>query len=341
MWVFRDSVSGRPRAPWRLLGQLAVYILASALFTSLFAISYALVNPAAASLGNTGASSPEGAATLNFIARLASVAAIFASLFVAGRFLDRRPVADYGFRVGVGWFVDLAFGMLLGALLMTGVFLAQLSLGWISVTDTLRTVGSDSPFTLAILLPAGIFICVGIYEEALSRGYQLRNAAEGLNYPALGPRAAIVLAWVISSAFFGLLHVANQNATAVSTFNIALAGIMLGAGYVLTGDLAIPIGLHVTWNFFQGNVYGFPVSGIDTIGATFLLTEQSGPKLWTGGPFGPEAGVLGLLTILLGTALTALYVRLRTGHLGLHTPLAEPPKKPLTDETKYPHNTQN
>nr|MBA2443678.1 CPBP family intramembrane metalloprotease [Rubrobacter sp.] len=149
--------------------------------------------------------------------------------------------------------------------------------------------------------------------------------AEGLNYPALGPKGAIVAAWIISSAFFGALHAVNPNATLISTTNIALAGIMLGAGYVLTGQLAIPIGLHITWNFFQGNVFGFPVSGIETIGATFVETEQSGPALWTGGAFGPEAGLIGISAMLLGILLTLLWIRARTGKLGLHTPLSERP----------------
>jgi hypothetical protein len=65
---------------------------------------------------------------------------------------------------------------------------------------------------------------------------------------------------------------------------------MLGFGYVLSGQLAIPIGLHLTWNFFQNAVYGLPVSGFETFGASFLSTEQVGPDLWTGGSFGPEGG---------------------------------------------------
>ena len=100
---------------------------------------------------------------------------------------------------------------------------------------------------------------MGISEETVFRGYQLKNAAEGLNYASLGPRGAILPAWVLSSVFFAVLHADNPNATPVSTLNIALAGLMLGFGYVLTGELAIPIGLHITWNFFQGAVYGFPV----------------------------------------------------------------------------------
>jgi hypothetical protein len=163
----------------------------------------------------------------------------------------------------------------------------------------------------------------GHLEETASRGYQLRNAAEGLNYPILGPRGAVLVAWALSSIFFGALHAGNPNATPLSTFNIVLAGLMLGFGYVLSGQLAIPIGLHLTWNFFQNAVYGLPVSGFGTFGASFLSAEQSGPDLWTGGSFGPEGGLLGPAAMLLGVLLIALWVRLRTGKPSLHLPIAE------------------
>jgi hypothetical protein len=96
-------------------------------------------------------------------------------------------------------------------------------------------------------------------------------------------------------------------------------------GVLLTGELAIPIGVHITWNFFQGNVFGFPVSGSDFSIATFISIEQGGPGLWTGGVFGPEAGLLGLAAILLGGALTIVWVRWRNGQARLRAELAKYP----------------
>jgi uncharacterized protein len=273
--------------------------------------------------GGLDASILAGLPVLPLVGSVGGLAGTVLSVWLAMRFLDRRPFGDLGFRLDRGWWLDLLFGLALGTLLMTTIFLVESRLGWISVAGTFETTGTGAPFALSILLPVTVSVCAGFSEETLYRGYQLRNAAEGLNHPAFGPRGAILVAWASSSVFFGVLHAGNPNATALSTFNITLAGLMLGFGYVLSGQLAIPIGLHVTWNFFQGAVYGLPVSGFETFGASFLSTEQAGPELWTGGSFGPEGGLISPAAMLLGVLLTALWVRLRTGRISLHTPIAE------------------
>ncbi len=154
------------------------------------------------------------------------------------------------------------------------------------------------------------------------RGYPLRNLAEGINVRWLGPRGALVVAWLVTSILFGAAHAGNQNATFISSFNIALAGILLGLGFVLTGELAIGIGLHMTWNLFQGTVFGFPVSG-GQFGASVFTLQQGGPDLWTGGAFGPEAGLIGILAMAAGCLLILAWVWLRQRRLGIHAPLAE------------------
>jgi membrane protease YdiL (CAAX protease family) len=322
---FFEEGTGRFRALWRLVFQYWVNRVAVPLFANLLLVAWLLPRPGAegASGGGLGASVLAGSPVLPLISSVAGLAGAVLSVWLAVRFLDRRPFGDLGFRLDRGWWLDLLFGLALGALLMTTIFLVESGLGWISVAGTFETTGTGAPFALSILLPVAAFVCVGFYEETVSRGYQLRNAAEGLNYPALGPRGAVVVAWVLSSIFFGALHAGNPNATPLSTFNIILAGLMLGFGYVLSGQLAIPIGLHVTWNLFQNAVYGLPVSGFGTFGASFLSTEQAGPDLWTGGSFGPAGGLLASAAMLLGVLLTALWVRLRTGKVSLHLPISE------------------
>ena len=107
----------------------------------------------------------------------------------------------------------------------------------------------------------------------------------------------------------------------ISSLNIALAGLFLGLGFILTGELAIPIGLHITWNFFQGNVFGFPVSGTEA-GATVIAINQGGPPLWTGGNFGPEAGLIGIVAMVIGALLTVWWVRREEGRMELRKEIA-------------------
>lgn len=329
--LFWNREQCRLRAFWRLLIQgllFVIGIVALALAVGVAALVWLLVQPGGASrLGSDPAVLAAMLAAQPAIRALSAAGTLgvtLASVWLAGRFLDRRRFAAFGFHLGRAWWLDLGFGLALGALLMVGIFLVECTQGWVTLTGTLQAPASGQPFLLAIAMGLVAYIAVGIYEELLSRGYQLLNLAEGLNLRPLGPRGGLLLAWFLSSAIFGLLHASNPNATAASTASLVLAGLFLGLGYVLSGELAVPIGLHITWNFFQGNVFGFAVSGTDA-GASFIAIAQGGPDLWTGGLFGPEAGLLGVGAILVGSLLILLWVRCRQGRIRLCLRLTEPP----------------
>ena len=327
MGFFRNEEESRPRAGWRLLFQILVYF-AIQLFFGVIALTVLVVSSGGIPEAGGGGVGLGSSPVALILGGLLSLGAALVSVYLAGRFLDRRPFSGFGLRLNRAWWIDFGFGLGLGAFLMTVIFLVELAFGWIRITGTLSTADGASPFLLAILAPLFLFLCVGFGEELVSRGYHIKNMSEGLNYPRVGPRGAILLAWVLSSSVFGIAHLANPGATLVSTVNIAFAGLLLGVGYVLTGSLAIPIGLHITWNFFQGNVFGFPVSGMDDIGATFFEISQGGPTFVTGGTFGPEAGLLDIVSSVVGSLLIVLWVRLRSGKTAdLQTSIAEPPAR--------------
>ncbi len=312
--IFWNRDERRLRAGWRLLlFVLLLILLGSVVQIALTQAADSLLSQLSRTLGLEVSRGLDGAsATL----------AITAAVALGGWLLDRRRFAAFGFHLGRDWWSDFGFGLALGALLMAAIFAAELALGWVTVTDSWRVSG-ELPFAVAILLPLIAFLFVGYYEELLVRGYLLHNLAEGLGFGPISSRWALLLAWLLTSALFGFLHAGNPNATLVSSFNIGLAGLFLGLGLLLTGELAIPIGLHISWNFFQGNVFGFPVSGTRVSDATFIAIQQAGPEPWTGGAFGPEAGLIGLIAIAVGCLLTLLWVRWRTGQLRLHTPFAQ------------------
>ena len=321
---FYDEREERTRAFWRLLLQLGMYVggaaIARLVVWRVWFSLYGKADPWAIE-------NPTLWPPLLFSAvQMAVLSVALSSVWFMGRLFDRRPLFGFGLRIDRRWWLDFGVGLLLGALLMAGIFLTELAAGWVTVTGAFETTREGDPFFPVILAPLVGWVLLGIYEELVFRGYQLTNMAEGLNFRPLGPRGAIVLAVVLSSSLFGGFHVWNPSASAISTVNLALwGGLLLGSSYVLTGRLALPIGLHIAWNFFEGNVFGFPVSGVETVGATFLSIEQSGPLRFTGGAFGPEAGVLTNAASVLGFLLILLWVRIRSGKVALRTSLAVPP----------------
>jgi membrane protease YdiL (CAAX protease family) len=236
------------------------------------------------------------------------------------RFIDRRSFADYGFHLNRSWWRDLGFGLFLGAFLMTGIFLTERSAGWVEVVGA-GAASSAVPFGLAVLVRLIVYVAVGVNEELSFRGYQLKNLAEGLAGKRLGPRAALLLSLAISSVLFGVGHMTNKSATPLSMANIVIAGVLAGMPFLLTGELAVSIGLHISWNFFEGTVYGFAVSGSRPT-TPLLSIRQCGPELWTGGAFGPEAGLTYIPWVLAGCVLIALWVKLSRRRLALQPSLA-------------------
>jgi len=251
------------------------------------------------------------------------------TLYICGRFIDRRKIREFGLHMNRQWWIDFSFGMGLGALLLLLIFLVQAGLGWVSISDWTHTINPQSMFIVPFLVFLFYIFCQALFEELLGRGYLLKNLSEGFNLKKISSKRSVLLAWFLVSIIFGLSHIGNPNANLVSTLNLIMSGFTFGAGMVLTGELAIPIGLHFSWNFFQGNVFGFPISGISYPAEVVSLVkiEQSGPAQWTGGAFGPEAGLLGLIADFLGLIFIFLWVQRRQKkRLGeIHEPLADSP----------------
>lgn len=249
-------------------------------------------------------------------------------LWIAARWIDRRPMSDYGLRLSRRWWENLGFGMAIGALLMFLVFVVEVSAGWITILPGGSAPGSGNDSSY--LLGFAWFAKVAMEEETGSRGYLLRNLAESMKLPALSGQRAFLLAYLLSSVVFSLFHLNNPNVTALAIVNLIFLGFLFGLGFVLTGDLSMSIGLHLAWNFFQGHIFGFPVSGMMSTPAMITL-QQNGPALWSGGDFGPEGGLIGTLAVLLGCASIALWSRWRAGSASWNDLLMAGSKSEYTD----------
>lgn len=267
------------------------------------------------------------------------------SVLLAGRLLDRRPFADFGFHFSRRWWIDFAFGLALGAVLVVGIFLVERDSGWIRYTEIVLSPWEPVTHALVIGLTIFLFSLInGVQVQLVSRGYQMRNLAEGLNLPFMGPRAALLLAY-IGSSFIFLLPLSHYllprygffNEAALFTINLIINSLFLGLGYLLTGELAIPIGLHAGWTFSEGLLFGQGTTMFEllefgremSIVETFVRVYEVGPALWTGRLWtgsrylGLEASLLGLPAAVIGSLLIVLWVRWRHGRLELQERLAE------------------
>jgi membrane protease YdiL (CAAX protease family) len=226
---------------------------------------------------------------------------------LSGKWFDHRRFVDFGFHLSRFWWIQLGFGAALGAFLMSLIFLAEWSLGYVYIIQVGFTVEPGMSLAFVLLVMFIHYSGVSFTEEILTRGYLLCNLLDG--FSVLNRKMAIGFAVFVTSIIFALPHAGNPNATLPSTLLLVVFGVMCAVGVIFTRELAIPLGLHLTWNFFQGHVFGFPVSGWAMRGGTILQIQQSGPRWFTGGTFGPEAGVVGLLAMVLGILLIVLWGR--------------------------------
>lgn len=220
------------------------------------------------------------------------------SIYIARRWLDQRSFESLGLKLSGQTWIDILAGIGITFIQMGFIYALMLSLGWLTFEGFAWEFDPISTVITSVLTFFVVFVFVGWNEELLSRGYHLQTIASGLN-----------LFWgvVISSAVFGILHLGNPNATWVSAAGIFFAGLYLAYGYTRTKQLWLPIGLHIGWNFFEGVVFGFPVSGLDIYALTRINVH--GPELWTGGAFGPEAGLIVLPSLVVGGVLIWLYTK--------------------------------
>ena len=222
---------------------------------------------------------------------------------------DRRNFADLGLKLNRRWWLDLLGGLALGAILMTAIFAIEYQRGWLEIKDSMASTDETREMIQLQIHWLLAMIFIGTGEEIMSRGYHLKNLTEGLR--KLGFLQSFVLATLISSSVFGILHMMNPNATIIGTVGVFFAGIMFCVGRLCTGSLAAPIGMHISWNYFQGAVFGFPVSG-QSMKGSFIENNQVVDSIWTGGKFGPEAGLLGLFAIFAAIVIFALWPRKKT-----------------------------
>ncbi len=187
----------------------------------------------------------------------------------------------------------------LGLGLAAGLLVFSVAVAIAALLGVYRVEGEgDVSGLLAAVIATALF--PAITEELLFRGILFRWIEEfGGSWLAL----------LVTSALFGCAHLLNPHASPMAAVGITVeAGVMLGAAYMLTRSLWLPMGLHAAWNFAQGEIYDIPVSGLKPHG--LLHARLSGDPLLTGNGFGLEASVIAIVVAtVFGLFLLALAIR--------------------------------
>lgn len=209
------------------------------------------------------------------------------------RIVERRPVVELW---SAGSFREASVGAAIGVALFSAVIGLLFLFGSYSATVAQSTAGVMPALVAAVM--------AGVTEELLIRAVAFRILETWLGS---------WLALAASAALFGLMHLPNPQATALSSVAIALeAGVMLAAAYMLTRRVWLAVGIHVAWNFTQSGLFGVPTSGLE--GAGFLEGRLHGPALLSGGAFGPEASIVAV-AVCLALGILFLRVAQAKGHV--------------------------
>lgn len=202
-------------------------------------------------------------------------------------YVEKRPVSDLGLtwrrREKPVWH---------GLLFV--IFFYMAGFGVSLLLDAVRIIGIHfRPFDL--LFSFLFFVLVAFAEEIMVRGYILGCLLRtGMNR---------FLALAISSVIFALLHVFNPSIAFLPMLNLVLAGVLLGSVYLYTRNLWLSISLHLFWNWIQGPVLGYEVSG-NNFHSSLLILRLPGPNLLSGGAFGFEGSLI--CTILMVIAIVGV-----------------------------------
>ncbi|MCB2298172.1 CPBP family intramembrane glutamic endopeptidase [Clostridium tagluense] len=219
---------------------------------------------------------------------------IFITLIVFARvkFREKRSISSIGLKKE-GLIKKYLVGFGIGILMFSIVVLLLSISGHTVVDSNPRGLSGIAVLSGVLIVIPGWIIQSGT-EEILSRGWLMN---------VLGARYNVAVGLSVSSSIFGLMHFANPNVNILAIINIVLIGLFFGMYVIKTNDLWGACGLHAAWNWTQGNVFGFEVSGQKVAAGSLLNLRLTGSEWFTGGSFGPEAGIAATIILCIGIVI--------------------------------------
>ena len=274
------------RSAGRLVADIVLFYVIGTLITMFLCVPLFLIQKA------LGMEMQEGSLPSFFLERLLMLVGYLSAAILVLRW-RKLPLSLLGMSLK-GRGKDLLAGLGVAVLLYAVGFGTSLLMGTVEIASV-QWVPRDLLGTLLF------FLLVAVTEEVMLRGFVLgQMLSAGMNR---------FVALFLSSALFSAMHLFNPNFALLPFVNILLAGCLLGASFLYTRNLCFPVVLHWFWNWLQGPVLGYEVSGMDS-GETLLTLRLTGSDLLTGGSFGFEGSLLCTVLLVVGTlAIVGYYER--------------------------------
>lgn len=211
-----------------------------------------------------------------------SLQADLAIAVIYGTYLMTENYENRGWRsLPLTWMPShLLIGVLIGVILMCFFVMVTFFLGLIDF----KFSGFTNHFYAGIL----IYSFVAVAEEVMFRGYVLTYLQDKLS---------TINALIVSSLLFGLMHLGNDHVTLVGLTTISLSGFLMGLLTLKSGTISAAIGMHLSWNFVQGSVFGLAVSGHNDQG--IFTPKLLSASYISGGEFGAEGSILMLILSII------------------------------------------
>lgn len=282
--MMTTEIDGRGTRRSGTFGVLVIFLLIWATLVTVFGI-VALIPTIYAAYVQSGSMTwpPGGAESADslgatsgtvLLTSLSTALATTLSVWLMRRFSGGPALLDLGLRLRPGWQRDALIGLAMGPLLFLVVLMLLLAAGW-------AVTGPGTIHARGLLMALVTYVLVAYSEEVFSRGWVLQMLERGY-----GTKAAMLG----SAALFAILHAFNPGFGLPALLGLFLAGLIFAQAYVVTRQLWLPIAFHLSWNYSEGPLFGFPVSGLP--GEGLLTVIPTGPEVVTGGVFGPEAGLI-------------------------------------------------
>lgn len=221
--------------------------------------------------------------SLTMISLYCTIFITFTAIFYC-TYIEKRSLSSMGIKKD-----NAVKRYLTGLLIGVGIFSLAVLICCILGSVKIVSFNSNVSFGMVIIFLFG-YILQGASEEVLFRGYFMISMTN---------KSKVLTAIIVNSVVFSLLHGLNPNVTLLAFFNIFLFGVFASLYTLRTNSLIGGCAIHTAWNFVQGNLFGFQVSGLTTNASILTIKTNSSSALLNGGAFGMEGGLAVTIVLLL------------------------------------------